>query len=754
MKTKLAVTALSLAVLIGSVFLFSGNPIAILQEEENAIIAAVNTRAGANAVLFAAEVAAPEITLAFSETGHFFDETIYVTITASNPDAQIFYTLDGSPPTANSRRHNAPVRFNSGSRITAHTLRAVAVYGVETSRVFTHTYFLGRDVHSRFDTLVFSIVSDPAGLFNYDTGILVPGRIRSDFIRANPGRNIIPPDPANFNMRGEYWERPISFEAFENGERVLVQDAGMRVHGGWSRGVEQKSLRIIARREYSPEAGRFHFPFFPGDYALDGFNTPITRYDTLILRNGGNDRYHGMLRNEVGSVIARRAGFHTVTPVRPAAVFLNGEYYGFVWVQVRMNDQYLEDLHGAPDREFDNIGGAERAFDTDDRAVLADLYAKREFETRDLRDDRIFAEFKAIVDVENLLWYYAFQIFMGNHDWPHNNLRRWRYIGEQIPGLPPELDGRWRYTMFDLDWILGLYGDNYRKPTFRNVVQGTDYRHSPILVNLLTRYDMSDMFAMMLNDIAANVVTADIVQATIDELLAAAGNEMRHSIAAGKYPNWFTWGFAEENHRGMVEFARNRHRYIFQNVSTYLGFPNRLFNVRVTGGEAIIGTVRGTSSRYFEHLTVPVSPVLPEFTAFSHWEIGARRVYTPDVTVSLSDAVNGTVTMRLVTRPDYPPLIIAAAHGNRDGNGILLRNPTNRDVYATGLFISNRAHELQRWRLPELNVPANGYVELAGRSSRDNDDLHRIPLNFNVRTGRMLFLSDESGRVLQTFIPE
>jgi len=513
-----------------------------------------------------AEASDNELILAFSETEHFHTGAVVVDMIASNPNARIYYTTDGTSPTIASPLFTHPLRLQPMGATSGTVLKAIAVYGDQVSQPLTQTFFMGQNIATRFDTLIFSISTNPDYLFCHYNGIFVPGIIREEFIRDNPGHYVIPPDPANFNLRGREAERSAYMEVFSpDGERIFTQAAGIRTHGGWSRAHEQKSIRIIARREYSPGDGQFHFDFFPWEMAHDG--SPITRYDTLILRNGGNDRYHGIFRHELGSILAKNAGFTAVSPARPAAVFVNGEYYGFAWLQVRFNPQYIENLFNTPTRNIDIVGMGEWWHDTDDMRIRNDLYHKNSFAYENLLDDDIFAAFEALVDIDNMLFYYAFQIFMGNEDWPHNNLRRWRYTGPEL-GLTPETDGRWRYIIFDLDWTLGLYGDDYTKPTFHNVLASDDPR-SPLLANVLTRPDMQERFAGIMHHIAENVVNEQTVTDTLNYLLSISINEYTYAINAGKYPYWFTMNFAEYNHRNMIHFAKYRYRQIFADMYAF-----------------------------------------------------------------------------------------------------------------------------------------------------------------------------------------
>jgi len=574
---KYVVLLIVILILLGAGLLHGGGAASVPPEPAPAVAVAPEDEDVRPSPAYALAYTMDEsITLTFSEGGHFFSRGVMAAITASHPGATIYYTLDGSHPshpTSASRRYMGTLLFpapEAGLRVVV--VRAVAVYGEYTSGVFTHTYFIGADIDERFgaDMLVFSLAADPYDLFDHYSGILVPGFLREQWIAMHPRRNIVPTDPANFNWRGREGERPVHVEVFSpDGERLLVQRAGIRAHGAWSRAYAQLSLRLVPRREYEPGRGQFHFPFFPGDMRQDGSGNPIRRYDSIILRNGGNDRRFGMLRNEVGSLLAREVGLPVVTPVRPAAVFLNGEYWGFAWLQVRIDAHYLQEMFDAPTRSFDVVHQGELWIDTDCPVQREAIEYKNAFAGKNLRDDAVFARLEAILDIEDMLRYYAFKIFMGAEDWPHNNLRRWRYTGPQTEGLPPQLDGRWRYVVVDLDWTLGLYGPDHNLPTFRRVLEDRN-NYGALLRNVLTRPDMLARFAQIMEEVI-DTVTATAVQETIAHLFAQSEGEIDHALAAGKYEHWVNRYTITQNHENMIRFARGRGRVMREGLARLMG---------------------------------------------------------------------------------------------------------------------------------------------------------------------------------------
>jgi len=752
---RLCIALFIFLVLLVSVFFLHANPVSFGFDEH--IL-----------VPYFDEYVDTSLTIKFSETDHFFTDDVIIEIVASNPNARVFYSIDGSTPTIYSAEYTDPLRFGLKPEMYVVVLRAMAVYNYLASNPITHTFFIGYDVHDRFGTLVFSLSTNPDYLFDHDIGIMIDGRVMDEFIYENPGRNPRSAQATNFWMRGREWERPINVEVFTSyGDRVLAQSAGVRMHGSSSRVNPQKSFRIMARRYYSPDTGRFHFDFFPNETVYNGI--PLTHSNTLILRNGGSNYWVCRLSNELGSALARNFGFRVVTPFEAAAVFLNGEYYGFMWLQVRVDEHYLEDIFNAPTREFDVVTGLLNRHSipiTYDERILVDLILKEEFATKNLIDDDVFAQLEEIVDVDNLLLYYAFQIYVDNIDWPGigwgHNLRRWRYTGEQTPCLPPELDGRWRYAMFDFDSTFGLNtfpGFGFPTPPegmiFQQVLEGVslfrpyENHRDLLLANILSRQDMADKFTMILCDIAANIVTPEIMSDTIDAIITdAVWREIAFSAER--------WGMClitfEYEHERIRNFANSRHKHIFRSLADFFGFPMDMYTVSIIGGEAIIGTQQGTFSRYFNHLVVPVSPVLPPFTEFSHWMLNGERIYNANISVSLTDAIDGYVTLELITRADIPPLIIADVQVTETGNGSVLLNPHYTSVSTTGLFLSNDPNHLHLWRLPAATIPPGRMLELAGRDTMDFAHRFRIQKNFNVRENSMLILSDETGRILDTFV--
>lgn len=205
----------------------------------------------------------PSGVVSFSLPSGFYAENISVELSG---EGNIYFTTDGSDPTPDSGTlYTAPIEINASTEVTASTIKAVAVDGDGNSgSIYTTSYVTGQDIDGRFgdNTLIFVLSTDPYNLYDYEYGIAVPGKVYDDYVKEHPGEEISYNAPGNYYMTGMEWERPIYVEVFEsNGSKVIDQAAGVRLSGGYSRVPDQKSLRLIARKKYDPDNGKFKYAF-------------------------------------------------------------------------------------------------------------------------------------------------------------------------------------------------------------------------------------------------------------------------------------------------------------------------------------------------------------------------------------------------------------------------------------------------------------------------------------------------------------
>ena len=297
----------------------------------------------------------------FSHQGGFYDEPFALSLGCTDWNCQIHYTINGNTPTAGSALYNTPLYLDESLFSTADiytlpisplfepfepdfvqhaiVIRAAAFdgNGQRVSEVATQTYLihsLGCDSHS---LAVVSVCADSLALFDYDTGILVPGALFDPEY---------PDYTGNYYQRGMEWERLANVEFYELDNTGINQQCGLRAHGNRARKAPAKGLKIYAREEYGKK--RFKHRFFD--------TTTIRSFKHLILKPFSTLWPCSGVQDYVANRMALQMGLEAPNS-RPVVVYLNGEYWGIYFLQEKLDDHYLEDHFGVEPEQCNIICG-------------------------------------------------------------------------------------------------------------------------------------------------------------------------------------------------------------------------------------------------------------------------------------------------------------------------------------------------------------------------------------------------------------
>ncbi|MBK9190623.1 MAG: chitobiase/beta-hexosaminidase C-terminal domain-containing protein [Crocinitomicaceae bacterium] len=226
----------------------------------------------------------------FEPAGGIYTKPVSVVLSSDLPNARIYYTLDGSEPGSGSMKYTKPIAVSKVA-----VIRAIAYGDGGTSRIITNSYFCDR----AYSLPVVSITTNPANLWDFTSGIYVKGCCA----------DTVPPYlGANFWYD---WEKRANVEMYEpTGECAFNQVAGIGVFGGFSKGLPQKSLYVIARDRYGKK--KFDYPIFP--------EREMDSYKSFILRNAGGDFGKTHFRDAFMTQLAKPTGL-AIQEYRPAVVF-------------------------------------------------------------------------------------------------------------------------------------------------------------------------------------------------------------------------------------------------------------------------------------------------------------------------------------------------------------------------------------------------------------------------------------------------
>lgn len=704
--------------------------------------------------------------IAFSPEGSFFSEDIAVEITAKDKNAKIYYTTDGSTPTEKSSAYTSPIKVRSGSDVTAETIKAIAVSEDGTSEVFTKSYVTGNDVSERFEkgTYVFVLSTDDVNLYDYEKGIAVAGKIRDEWLENeyDGSREVNPTDPANWNQVGMDGERPMYVEVFSNsGDALVSQQAGARVAGAYSAGVDQKSWKLIARTMYTPDKGKFSYPFFSD--ATDESGAILTKIDRIVLRNGANDREFAGVRDELSMSLAKQSGYLDAQSTAPAAVFLNGKYYGFAWLHQNFSRAYLEERYGGTKDNYQVVGKAEGELDNENaEGAIADYNKMLELAESGLTDDKKFEQLCSMMDIDNYMHYLAMQLFIDNRDWPGNNYKVWRYVaseGEEVTSKYQ--DGKWRYFFYDAEFAWGLYSDGYANKTLTKILKGTHPAGGSALVSaLMERADMREKLANNICDLIGGAFSTENILATLEQKLADSDKEQMYALNKGITSEWANEGTFENSRNEIREFADKRANIILGDICRNFEIDkDDTYKVKLNGAKGLkvtmnIQTVKDTntiSAEYFTPYKVKLTAEDLSGYTFTSWEINGTTYTDREITIDSSMAKKGKITINArseKTTSTDELLHISEVYTGGDADWIELYNPNDTDVSTRGLYLTDKEDMLNRYKIPTVNVKPHSTLTIVCKNNKSENTLMKMQTNFSLKTGETLILSNENGDIL------
>ena len=602
--------------------------------------------------------------------GGFYPDEQTVTLATGEPGAEIRFTLDGAEPSLASPVYNGPIKI--GSRVGAANryanvpttvsgfytpldsevykgtvLRAAAfANGKLSSPINTHTYFVDPNGAGRYAGVpVLSIVVDPPSYFSRENprGIYVPG-----------------PSPAGagaWNLGANFWlksEVQGSLELFRADRSTGFRtDFGSQISGNYTRNHLQKSLDVVFRDAYG--AKQVDYPLFP--------DRPSSKFKRVRLRNSGNDFGVADLRDAFVNQLVKDSpiGWGSWAP---AVVFIDGEYWGYMEIREKTSEDYLESAYGVDGDRLDLID-VEVAPVDGNRTVSDTLMVKAGTRTNydaltgfvanhSMAVQSNYALVKEMIDVDNFASYWAAQLFIGNRDWPQNNVRMWRSQAE---------DGKWRWVFFDTDFAFGLYdqvtvnvfatiGNTSKMGRFiGQLVNNTEFRRH--LINaMLDHLNGPFQQAAMTARLDAMVAT---LQPLIPELFARFNRQ-------GKNPQ--AWVTAVQTIRN---FIANREAVFLSQIRTRFGVGAGRFTIRLNANDLAMGNLKINtldlsrrltdvakpwSGQYFTDVPITVTALPKPGYKFVQWQ-GASN--SNQATVTLPLQADATLTALFAADPNPPP---------------------------------------------------------------------------------------------------
>lgn len=495
-------------------------------------------------------------TVLFSVQGGCYDNVFALQLSHTNPQNHIRYTTNGNCPTAQSPRYEGAMTLNASmfSKSNIYTInntipsqfylpndikRGIVIRAAAfdqndscVSRVVSNSYFirsLDCDLHGM---PVLSLLADSLSLFDYETGIFIPGALYDPADSTHTG---------NYRMKGDEWERQINMEFYESGNSGINQMCGLRMHGNASRWFQQKGMKLYAREEYGNK--HFFYRFFPG--------SPIVKFKHLILhpfrcsnwlQTGGQDY--------LSQTIASNLDLEAMA-VRPVVVFINGEYWGIYTLEESSDERYLEDHFNANLEKVNMIkywGVTYYGDLTDWRSLY--YWMKDEADLTQPEDSaRAFEH----IDMSNFVDYMVFETFSANLDWPGNNVKIWQ----------PEEGKPFRWIFYD--------GDGCFTRPEHNAIDFAQHQGGNSV--FLNRFRENEWFVRTFRNryyqLRESCFSYDYMKSVLDEYRRLVEGEIASQAQRFRFPrNVDRW---QQDMERVNEFLSQRDEYYKEELLYYLG---------------------------------------------------------------------------------------------------------------------------------------------------------------------------------------
>ena len=299
-------------------------------------------------------------------------------------------------------------------------------------------------------------------------------------------------DPVNWNQP---WDRPVNFSYISPTEGMLYnQDVNISVSGGWTRTANPRSMKLKSNKVFDGQ-NRFNYVFFP--------QKPYIRSKTLLVRNGGNDVWAGSrFMDPALTTIIQRSGIDLdVQSFVQVAEYINGRFKGILNLREPSNDKFVYANYGYDDEAIDMFENSE--FTNGTRDAYDQLLALSEH----INDEGVYDEVKTLLDIDEFTNYMAAELYIGNDDWPNNNVKAYRY----------QDNGHYRFVCFDLDYALNEWDH-----TLASTLNDNEYVDMIRLFKNLLKHDeyrkkFIDTFCIM----GGSVFEKDRATAIVNELADA-----------------------------------------------------------------------------------------------------------------------------------------------------------------------------------------------------------------------------------------
>ncbi|MCB0746449.1 MAG: CotH kinase family protein [Ignavibacteriae bacterium] len=644
-------------------------------------------------------------TVSFSSPSGFYSSTISVELSAGS--SNVYYTLDGSIPDTNSIKYVSPINISKTT-----VLRAISDNNV-INKPFTQTYFINEST----DLPVISLSADPFDLFDADSGI--------------------------YTNYTKDWERAAHVEFFDDNKILgFSEDCGINIYGNQSATSTQKPIAVKFKKDYG--VSKIDYPLFP--------DFPVTTFKSFVLRNSGNDFPYTHIRDAVMQELVKDLDID-YNEYRPAAAFINGEYWGIYNIREKINEHYVANRHGV---DPDNIDMLENNMNVLHGDSLSYQRLIDYMSTNDMATDAAYTYLDSVVDLDECILYFAAQAYYDNMDWPGTNIKFWRERSET---------GKWRWILFGLDFGFGLYahGPSEDHIQFMFSPVETRYSNQPWATLFQRKLIENPIIKNRFVNQIADLLNTNFKSTRVVGVINSLANHISSEIT--KHRN--RWGLGGESLNKMTAFANERPAYLRTHVRNYFnaGLDGAITLNSSSGGEIQINTIKLAekdlpwSGTYFVNVPIEIKAIPNKGYKFDGWT-GVVESDDSELSLIVSRTTNLSASFSIDSSSANDIVINEINYNSSNnfdtGDWVELYNKTDASIDISGWYFSD-SDDNHKFIFPsETIVNSKEYLVLVENDSaftnrfpEVNNYLADLGFGFNG-AGELLRLFNQENQIVDS----
>ncbi|HNW98628.1 MAG TPA: CotH kinase family protein [Bacteroidales bacterium] len=444
-------------------------------------------------------------------TAGFYANPVTVTLLNDEPNSTVYYTLDGSQPSASSTVYSGPITISTTKVLKAITISSDPA--ILPSFIIYDTYF----INVSHTTVVVSVAGEQVDDLANGNGNLVPvGTI--EYFNLNKERKA--KTMGDFNKHGQ--------DSWANSQRSI--DFVARDEMGYNSAVKQKLMTYSDRDSYQ----RF------------------------ILRAAGDDNYpadhnsanagSAHVRDAYVHMVAKQGGLDLdVRMSEKAILYINGQYWGVYDIRERPDDHDFCDYYYGQDKyhlqyllywggRWAEYGGNQAMTDWD---TFYDYIM-----SLNMANPTNYQYVTERLDVKSLVDYVLVNMFSVCSDWLNWNTGWWRGMDSTGGHL------KWGYILWDNDATFGHYINYTGIPNTNPDADPCDPEslsgdsdpegHIALLLKLRENPDFNQYYISRQIDLWNTVFGCENMLSKLDSVVAIIDPEMTQHAArwSGTYTEW------------------------------------------------------------------------------------------------------------------------------------------------------------------------------------------------------------------------